>query len=496
VLDESGRGGLSDADVIEQSGRTDLRHVPLVTIDGADAKDFDDAVAARSDRNGWTLWVAIADVSHYVAPGSALDRCGAERGNSVYFPGRVIPMLPEVLSNGICSLRPDVDRYSLVCEIELGHDGSVRDYRFFAAIIRSRVRFTYELAQAVLDGDKRERERLDGEALVSLDTLRDVYEALKKRRFAGGSLDLDIPEPVFRFSAERRIESVETRRRLDTHRLIEECMLVANVCTARFISQGGAGMYRIHDEPDEERINDLRRVYGAFGVKVGGGNSPTASDLMSAVEQAREKRPDVAETLQMLVLRTMRQAVYSAELLPHFALGFTHYTHFTSPIRRYPDLIVHRLIKRRIGFGEKSGLPDRERLEEIAEHCSITERRADEATRDVYQWLKAEFMQEHIGEEFDGRITGITQFGVFVTLDKIFIDGLVHISEIGADYFHFDPVRLELAGERSGRILRLGDPMRIKVASVDLDEGRVGFLPTNVPDAPRRKSGKWKKTAK
>ncbi len=494
VLDEAAADGLTDADVIDEPGRTDLRDVPLVTIDGADAKDFDDAVAARAEATGWTLWVAIADVSRYVRPGTALDRCGAERGNSVYFPTRVIPMLPEVLSNGICSLRPDVNRYALVCEMRLADSGEVRDYRFYPAIIRSRNRLTYERAQAVLDGDARERDALAPDVVESLETLHAVYRSLRERRFSNGSLDLDIAEPVFRFGADRRIESVKTRRRLATHRLIEECMLAANVCAARFIDADGAAMYRVHDDPDEERINDLRRVYGAFGIKLRGGKKPTASDLMLAVEDARAKRPDVAETLQMLVLRTMKQAVYGADRSPHFALGFDHYTHFTSPIRRYPDLVVHRMIKRRLGVGGDGEFPEREWLETVADHCSMTERRADEATRDVYQWLKAEYMQEHIGDSFDGRITGVTQFGVFVTLDDIFIDGLVHISEIGSDYFRFDPVRLELAGERSGRVLRLGDPMRVKVAGVDLDEGHVAFVPENVEARTRKRtSAKWKK---
>lgn len=494
VLDEVAAGGFSDDGVVPESDREDIRAVPLVTIDGADAKDFDDAVAARADPNGYTLWVAIADVSRYVRPGTALDRCGAERGNSVYFPGRVIPMLPEALSNGICSLRPDVDRYALCCEMRLGADGNVDDYRFFPALIRSRQRLTYDRAQQVLNGDESARRGIEAGVIESLETLHAVYQALRTRRFEQGSLDLDIAEPVFRFGEDRRIESVQTRRRLDTHRLIEECMLAANVCAARFIDSRGASMFRVHGDPDEERISDLRRVYGAFGIKVGGGSKPSAADLMRAVASARERRPDVVETLQMLVLRTMKQAVYCAERADHFALGFEHYTHFTSPIRRYPDLVVHRLIKRRLGLADAAAKPEADTLESIADHCSMTERRADEATRDVYQWLKAEYMQDHIGESFDGRITGVTQFGVFVTLDEIFIDGLVHISEIGSDYFRFDPVRLELAGERSGRVLRLGDAMRIKVAAVDLDEGHVAFVPDDVePRAKRRKGGQWKK---
>jgi len=501
VQDEIAGLDLSDAAVVEARGRKDMRNLPLVTIDGADAKDFDDAVAAKADGKGWKLWVAIADVSHYVGPGGALDRCAAERGNSVYFPGRVIPMLPEGLSNGICSLRPDVDRYAMVCEIRLSRDGAVSDYRFVPAIIRSRVRFTYERAQALLDGEPAALESVPADVHDSLRSLYDIYLALRHRRFAAGSLDLDIAEPVFRFGADRRIESVSARRRLDTHKLIEECMLVANVCAARFISEGDGGMYRIHEEPDEDRIEDLRRVYNVFGVRIEGGKRPTAANLMSAVSKARERRPDVIQTLEMLVLRTLRQAVYSVDPSLHFALGFEHYTHFTSPIRRYPDLVVHRLIRRRLRAGGKVSLPDHGGLSATAEHCSMTERRAEEATRDVYQWLKAEFMEDHVGEEFDGRISGVTQFGVFVTLDDIFIDGLAHISELGSDYFHFDPLRLELTGERSGRTLRLGDAMRVKVASVDLDEGKIAFVPVDTGKSGSRgrrhgrRSGKWDKVA-
>ncbi|MCZ7599087.1 MAG: VacB/RNase II family 3'-5' exoribonuclease [Gammaproteobacteria bacterium] len=458
-------------------------------------------MAAKADGKGWKLWVAIADVSHYVGTGGALDRCAAERGNSVYFPGRVIPMLPEGLSNGICSLRPDVDRYAMVCEIRLSRDGAVSDYRFVPAIIRSRVRFTYERAQALLDGEPAAPGVGTGRrARFAAKPLRHL-PALRHRRFAAGSLDLDIAEPVFRFGADRRIESVSAGRRLDTHKLIEECMLVANVCAARFISEGDGGMYRIHEEPDEDRIEDLRRVYNVFGVRIEGGKRPTAANLMSAVSKARERRPDVIQTLEMLVLRTLRQAVYSVDPSLHFALGFEHYTHFTSPIRRYPDLVVHRLIRRRLRAGGKVSLPDHGGLSATAEHCSMTERRAEEATRDVYQWLKAEFMEDHVGEEFDGRISGVTQFGVFVTLDDIFIDGLAHISELGSDYFHFDPLRLELTGERSGRTLRLGDAMRVKVASVDLDEGKIAFVPVDTGKSGSRgrrhgrRSGKWDKVA-
>ncbi len=493
VVEEVERSNFELDEILPTNEREDLRELPLVTIDGADARDFDDAVCAVRQRSGWKLWVAIADVSHYVVPGCALDACASERGNSVYFPGRVIPMLPEVLSNGICSLNPEVNRYSLVCEMKIADDGEVTAYRFCQGLIRSSARLTYESAQRILDDDKLVAD-IPADALENVRELAAVYGVLRERRFNAGSLDLDIAEPQFFFDQDRRITRIESRTRLDSHRLIEECMLAANVCAARFIAHSvSAGMYRIHDRPDEERFTDLRRVYSGFGIPIEGGSEPAAQDLMRAVQHGREHRADVAQTLQMLVLRTMKQAVYSVEPSLHFALGYEFYTHFTSPIRRYPDLVVHRLIKSILKVGGKSGPLQRNELEDTAQHCSQTERRAEEATRDVYQWLKAEYMLDRVGQSFDGKISSITQFGAFVVLDDVYVDGLVHISELGKDYFHFDPIHLTLSGERTGKVYRLGDPMRIQVAAVDLDEGKIDFVPAQ-KKSTRRKSGKWDRT--
>ncbi len=469
--------------------RKDLRDIALVTIDGADARDFDDAVFAEPTGKGWRLIVAIADVSHYVKPDCALDSNALARGNSVYFPNRVIPMLPEQLSNGLCSLNPDVDRMVLTCEMRLDALGVVSEFIFYEAVIRSHARLTYEDAQRVLVDEDNET-KLDLDVLASLQSLKSVYELLREVRAENGSIDLEIAEPLFEFDSNRKIKAVKSRQRLMSHRLIEECMLIANVCAARLLDDSlPAAMYRNHDKPNAEKIVDLARVYSGFGIKLTGEYQDSKS-LMKAVEQARSQRPDVAQALQILVLRTMKQAVYSSACSPHFALGFDHYTHFTSPIRRYPDLIVHRLIKHCAGLD--GDYYETGQLNDIADHCSLTERRADDATRDVYQWLKVEFMKDRIGEQFEGTISGVTPFGVFVTLNDMYVDGLVHISELGKDYFHFDLLRYTLRGERSGRTYNLGDPFKVVVAGVDLDDAKVDFTPVNEHQL-KRKSGKWSK---
>ena len=478
--------------------RRDLRELPFVTIDGVDARDFDDAVYARPEAGGWRALVAIADVSHYVRPDDALDRCAAIRGNSVYFPDRVIPMLPERLSNDVCSLNPDADRLALVCEMHLAADGETRRYRFFEAVIRSRARLTYERAQRLLDDATPRAARPCADVMASLGCLHALSRVLWERRVACGSLDLEIAEPRFHFDANGRIRHVGSRARLQSHRLIEECMLAANVCAARLIEgRSRIGMYRVHERPDADKIADLAKVYHAFGIDLGGPR-PGGKDLMAAVRAARERCPKAAQTLQVAVLRAMKQASYSATPAPHYALDFELYTHFTSPIRRYPDLVVHRLIKDALSSNEKARrrtaalAPDRDALQGIAERCSMTERRAEEAVRDVYRWLKAEYMQAHVGEVYEGRISGIVPFGAFVTLDDVYIDGLVHVSALGNDYYRFDPAALTLNGERSGRVFRLGDAMTVRVAAVDLDEAKIDFVPVK-GGALTRKSRKWSK---
>lgn len=459
------------------ASRKDIRTLPLVTIDGSDARDFDDAVYAEKTRSGWRLVVAIADVSHYVQPGSALDVAAYERGTSVYFPNRVIPMLPEELSNGICSLKPDEDRNCMVCDMRFANDGELESYQFYAAVMYSHARLTYEeMASIVVDKEDSARNKR-GKLCNHLDELYEFYSVLVNQRKKRRTIDFDFPEPLFVFNLQQKIERVERRERNDAHRIIEECMLAANVCAATFIEAKSSkgGIYRVHEGPDDERLADLRAFLSGFGLQLGGGNEPTAehySDVLGALEDQQELAP----LIQIVLLRSLKQAVYSADPLGHFALNYDQYTHFTSPIRRYPDLVVHRLIKQIVGAkGSKFYGPKGESLGSIGEHTSSTERRADEATRDVAQWLKAEFMQAYVGDEFDGQISGVKEFGIFVELTDFFVDGLVHVTMLGNDYFHYDPKHFLMTGERTGVKFRLGGKVRVKVLRSDIDTGKIDF---------------------
>ncbi len=455
--------------------REDLRALALVTIDGEDARDFDDAVYCERRRGGWRLIVAIADVAHYVAAGSALDQEAYLRGNSVYFPAQVIPMLPEALSNGICSLNPEVDRLCLACELDISHQGNVKRYRFFDAVMRSHARLTYNEVAAALDGSDADAVRRLQPLSARLETLHAVSQALRERRMREGSIDFELPETRIRFDDQRKIERIEPLQRTDAHRLIEECMLAANVCAADLLLAARApGVYRIHERPDEAKLADVRQFLAEFGLSLGGGDEPSAVDYTEVV-LATDGKPH-AHVVQMALLRSLRQATYSAENIGHFALGFDRYTHFTSPIRRYPDLLVHRVIKR-ILRGERIEIDEVDRLDldRSAEHCSMTERRADDATRDVVQWLKAEYMLDRIGEEFTGVVTGVTDFGIFVELEQVYVEGLVHVTALGDDYFRFDPVGRRLNGERTGARYQLGDRIKVKVVRVDLDEAKIDF---------------------
>ena len=492
ILNEMQKRAYSERSIVPVKRRRDLTGTPLVTIDGADARDFDDAVYAEPMDSGWRLVVAIADVSHYVKPGTDLDGEALSRGTSVYFPARVIPMLPEQLSNGICSLNPGVDRYAMVCDMSIDGAGIITGFVFYEAMINSHARLTYESVQGFLDHPDSPPADWDDAVVENLRQLETLFKQLNERRMVCGTLDLEIPEPFFDLDDDQRIRSVGARQRLNAHRLIEECMLAANVCASNFLDeQLDAGVFRIHEKPSPEKLSDLVRTYSGFGLGKVSGDLTSVENLMHMVNRARSKRPVVAEALQMMVLRSMKQAHYGIHNDGHYALGFDSYTHFTSPIRRYPDLLVHRLIKSLI-YKKHADRPDPEELVSMTEHCSVTERRAEEATRDVYRWLKAEYMQDHVGEEFTGRVSGVTQFGVFVQLDDLFIDGLVHISELGKDYFHFDPIRLRLQGERSGQVFELGTAMSIKVAGVDLDDAKIDFVPSR-PQGGKRKSGKWSK---
>ncbi len=474
-----------------KAGRVDLRQIPLVTIDGADARDFDDAVYCEPRPKGWKLLVCIADVSGYVAPGTALDAEAHQRGNSVYFPDRVIPMLPEVLSTGLCSLNPGVDRLCMACELYVGHAGQVTRSRFFPAVMHSQARFTYDQVAAMLaesDPDLCERY---SDLLPRLHALYALYQALHGARAERGAIDFDTTETYFELSEQGRVLAIRPRERNDAHRIIEECMLAANVAAARLFGRKRMpALYRIHETPKEEKLSDLREFLAELSLSLPGGKQPTAQDYATLLDSVRT-RPD-RHLIQTVLLRSMQQAMYSSENAGHFGLAYPAYTHFTSPIRRYPDLIVHRAIKHLLAGGTAADFdhtkPD---LRRIGEHCSGTERRADEATRDVESWLKCEYMEDKIGAEFEGTITSVNSFGVFVELDQIYVDGLVHITALDNDFYHFDPVGHRLTGERTGMVYRLGDRLRVRLAAVNLDERKIDFVL-----APREQRGPKKRKHK
>ncbi len=453
-------------------GREDIRHLPLVTIDGETARDFDDAVYCEKRWRGWRLVVAIADVSHYVQHGDPLDREALERGNSVYFPRRVIPMLPEVLSNGLCSINPHVDRLCMVCDMEISGSGEIRKYRFYPAVMHSHARLTYEKVWAMLQHPKGELAREHQDVLPHLQKLHKLYQVLAKARAKRGAIDFETIETRMIFNDQGKIERIVPVQRNDAHRLIEECMLAANVCASDFLQRHKhPALYRIHEGPTPEKLEALREFLKSFGLTLGGGDHPHAKDYADLLNKIKD-RPD-AQLLQTVMLRSLQQAVYSPDNVGHFGLAYESYTHFTSPIRRYPDLLIHRAIKAVLqGREYRPGS-----WHELGMHCSMTERRADEATRDVEQWLKCYYMQDKIGEEFEGTISGVTGFGLFVALDGIYVEGMIHVSELGNDYFAFDPAHHRLVGERTHRVYRLADRLRVRVARVSLETSRIDFVP-------------------
>ncbi|KDD78594.1 ribonuclease R [Glaesserella parasuis] len=463
-------------------GRVDLRDLPLVTIDGESARDFDDAVFCQKESNGWRLWVAIADVSYYVRPKTALDLEAQQRGNSVYFPNRVIPMLPEVLSNGLCSLNPQVDRLCLVAEMAVSESGKLLGYKFYEAVMNSHARLTYTKVWNILEGDEALRERYFY-LVPHLEELHAMYKVLLNTRHQRGAIEFETVENQFIFNPQGRIERIEPVIRNDAHKIIEECMILANIASARFVEEANEpALFRIHAQPSEEKLTSFRTFLKERGLFLNGGLRPTPKDYAELLEQVKE-RPD-AELIQTMLLRSLKQAVYSPDNEGHFGLALTEYAHFTSPIRRYPDLLLHRAIKYLIekekgnkrhytdGGGYHYQLDD---MDIFGEKCSATERRADEATREVADWLKCEYMQDHIGEVFDGVISSVTGFGLFVKLNELLIDGLVHISTLDNGYYHFDSDRQRLVGE-NGVMYRLGDPVRVKVIGVNLDDKKIDFV--------------------
>lgn len=458
----------------DHAGREDITHLPLVTIDGETARDFDDAVYCERQGKGFRLLVAIADVSHYVKDGGALDVDAYDRGTSVYFPRRVIPMLPEKLSNGLCSLNPDVERLCLVCDMAIAGNGTIQRYRFYPAVMHSKARLTYtQVAAALYEGGAVERQRL-GALLPHLETLDVLFRQLAIARQKRGAIDFETLETRMEFDDQGKIASISPYERNDAHRLIEECMLAANVCAASFLGEHEhPGLYRVHEGPTPERLLKLRDFLGTFGLSLSGGETPSAKDYAKLLEKLAQ-RPD-RQLLQTVMLRSLRQAVYTPDNVGHFGLAYERYAHFTSPIRRYPDLLVHRVIKSVLAQRRYEPSMAKGDWSQLGLHCSMTERRADDATRDVEAWLKCYFMRDRVGETFSGSISAVVPFGIFVALDEVFVEGLVHVSELGQDYFHFDDAAHAMVGERTRCRYRLADRVEVQLVRVDLETNKIDF---------------------
>jgi ribonuclease R len=467
--------------------REDITRLPLVTIDGETARDFDDAVYCERQGKGFRLIVAIADVSHYVTAGGPLDGDAYDRGNSVYFPRRVIPMLPEKLSNGLCSLNPEVERLCMVCDMAITATGAIKRYRFYPAVMFSHARLTYtEVAAALYEKNMDMRAKL-APLLPHLEALDTLFRQLAIARSKRGAIDFETLETRMVFDDQGKIASIEPYERNDAHRLIEECMLAANVCASEYLmASEHPVLYRVHEGPTPERLGKLRDFLGTFGLPLGGGDAPTAKDYAKLLEKIGD-RPD-KQLLQTVMLRSLRQAVYTPDNVGHFGLAYESYTHFTSPIRRYPDLLVHRAIKSALAGRRYQPAGGETAWEDIGMHCSKTERRADDATRDVEAWLKCFYMRGRIGEEFTGSISAVVPFGVFVALDKVFIEGLVHVSELGHDYFHFDEAAHAMVGERTGRRFRLSDRVRVQLVRADLETNKIDFRLAEVPSGEAKEN--------
>ena len=459
----------------DKKGRVDITHLELVTIDGEDSRDFDDAVFAIPSKNGWKLMVAIADVSHYVKEGSQLDAESLERGNSVYFPHRVVPMLPESISNGLCSLNPEVERLCMVCEMEIDSLGSLLEYKFYSAVMLSHARLTYTEVNEMLENKKSKLRKKYKKIENNIDFLYGLYQTLRISRQKRGVMDFDRIESQILFDDQGKIENIVARKRNDAHRLIEECMLMANQAAAKYLQKENEDfLYRVHPKPTLEKVEITRQFLNAIDLRLDGGLEPESSDFAKLLKNASGREDE--NIIKTVVLRTMKQATYTPNNEGHFGLAFEDYAHFTSPIRRYPDLLVHRAIKRALSnkHRERSN-----KMVELGAHLSMTERRADDASRDVEQWLKCEYMRDKVGESFNGVISGVAGFGLFVELTEIFVEGLISVRDLKEDYFIYDDVHHQLKGQRGGRIYRLGDLIKVKVASVNLDDRKIEFVPVS-----------------
>lgn len=453
--------------------RVDLRGTNLLTIDGADARDFDDAVFCEPSGKGYRVLVAIADVAHYVEQGSPLDKQAIRRGTSVYFPDRVVPMLPEALSNGLCSLNPNVDRLCMVCEMRVEPDGKVSRAKFYEAVMRSAARLTYTEVSDFFTGER--KDHIPSSVHQDLENLHQVFKAFATNRRKRGAVELDIPQTRIEMDKDGAVKSIMAVNRNDAHRLIEECMIAANVQAAKFIRKNKIpGLYRVHAKPDADRFDDLRLYLVSLGLKVPHPDHVQPRDFNKMIEQVSD-RPDSA-AISMAMLRSMQHAEYTPKNIGHFGLALDAYAHFTSPIRRYPDLLVHRAIRHIVRGGKAGNYPyEQDLMEHLGSVCSAHERRAEEATREVEAWLKCQYMEAKVGEQFPGVITGVTSFGAFVQIPELQIDGLVHVTSLANDYYKFDPGSQSLIGERTGNRYRLGDRLEVIVAKVDLETRRIDF---------------------
>jgi ribonuclease R len=455
---------------VDYKDRIDLRALPLITIDGETARDFDDAVFAEPQGSGWRLVVAIADVSFYVRPNDALDKDAIERGNSIYFPRRVIPMLPEALSNGLCSLNPDVERLCMVCDMHVNASGIVEKYKFYPSVMLSKARMTYMKVADMLENPEGETAKEYAHIMPHVKNLYALFKAMLIQRQKRGAIEFETVETVMMFNDDGKIDRIIPTERNEAHKIIEECMLAANVCAADFLQhQKHEAIYRVHEGPNEEKLELLRTFMAEFGFSVSGGDKPHAKDYAKLMEQIKGRHDE--QLLQTVLLRSMQQAVYSPDNQGHFGLAYDAYTHFTSPIRRYPDLLVHRAIKAALNK-QTYKVKD---WSSLGEHCSMTERRADDASRDVTNWLKCYYMQDKVGDVFEGTVSGVTSFGVFVALDDVYVEGLLHVTELGNDYFHYDKAHHQMVGERTNVKYRLGDRVKIKVVRVDLETTKIDF---------------------
>ena len=509
VLREAGALGAEPTES-DKTHRIDLRDVPFVTIDGEDARDFDDAVWCAPNASGFQLRVAIADVSHYVPVGSALDEEASHRGNSVYFPERVVPMFPEVLSNGLCSLKPEVDRLAMVCDMQIDHSGQLQDYAFYEAVIHSHARLTYtDVGTVIEEGRSR---HVPAERIEDIERLHGLYKVLRSAREQRGALDFETQETRILFDEQRKIAAIEPVHRNNAHKLIEECMLIANVATAQFLEAlEQPALFRVHEGPSAEKLENLRAFLGELSLDLPGGIKPTPEHYQSLL--GRVEGRDDSHIIQTMLLRSLSQAVYQPENAGHFGLHYEAYAHFTSPIRRYPDLLVHRAIRAAIrgrGKGahirrvqgaaalkrEKIYPYDMGAMAALGEQCSMTERRADDATREVDAWLKCEFLKDRIGEEFEGVIAAVTTFGVFVELSGLYIEGLVHVSALPGDYYHFDQAKQRLIGERTRQVFQLGGAVTVRVVRVDLDDRKIDLELSGSAPSRRTKTTKSAKSQK